>query len=163
MPGGLHFVEDMMDLSIRPDHKRHARNAFEDSPIHGFVFNHAEGIADFLVGIGKQRVGEMVLVLKLFLFFDGIGGNTEDYGARLLDLAVCVAEPARFFRSAGSVGFGIEKKHHSFAPKIFQGNFFAVLVRRTEVGGFIIDFHGILSSSVPHLVISHHAARRHLA
>ena len=88
----------------------------------------------------------MILFLEFLLFGDGIGGNAEQDRSRLLDLAVCVAEPARFFGSAGSVGLGIEKHHYCFAPKIFQGNFFAVLIRRIEVGGLIIDFHGSIFS-----------------
>jgi hypothetical protein len=43
------------------------------------------------------------------LLAGSVGGNAEDYGARLLQFLVCVAEPARFNGSAGSIGFGKEK------------------------------------------------------
>jgi hypothetical protein len=87
----------------------------------------------------------MVFFLKLLLLFRRVSGNAEDDRTCLLDLAVCVAEPARFFGSAGGVGFRIEKKHYRLAAKIFQGNLFAVLIRRTKVRGLIIDFHGMFS------------------
>ena len=51
----------------------------------------------------------MVFFLKLLLLFGRVSGNAENDRTRLLDLAVCVAEPARFFGSAGGVGFRIEK------------------------------------------------------
>ena len=60
--------------------------------------------------------------------------------------AVGIAKAAGFLGASRRIGLGIEIKHHSLAAKIFQGNLFAVFVRRTEVWGFIIDFHGIFSS-----------------
>jgi hypothetical protein len=140
---GFDFVEDVLDFPVRRDHEGHAGNAFEYPPVHALVFDHTERVTDFLVGIGEQRKGQVILFLKFLLFGGRVGGDAENNRSRLLDLAVCVAEPARFFGSTGSIGFGIEKQHHRLAAKIFQGNFFTVLVRRTEVGGFIIDFHGI--------------------
>jgi hypothetical protein len=146
VPGRLHVVEDVFDLAVRPNHERHPGNAFEYPPVHGLVFDHAKSLTDFLVSIGEQREGEVVLVLKLFLFGGTISRNAQYDGSRPLNLAVCVTEPGRFFRSTRSIGLGIEKQYDRLAPKILQGNFFTVLIRRTEVGGFIIDFHGILSS-----------------
>ncbi len=119
MSGGFYFVEDVLDLAVGADHERHAGNAFEHSAVESLVLDDAEGMANLLVGVGEQGVGEVVLLLELLLFGGGIGGNAEDDRSRLFDVAVCVAEPARFFGSAGSVRFGIEKQDHRLAPKIF--------------------------------------------
>jgi hypothetical protein len=155
----FYFVEDVLNPAVGADHEGHSGNAFEDFAVHGFVFDYTECVADFFVGVGQESVRKVVFVLELLLFFGGIGGDAEDDGTRFLDLAVCVAEPARFFGSTGSVGLGVEKQHHGLTAKIFQGNRFAILVRRIKVGGLIIDFHGIFS--LPHLVISHDGAFRH--
>ena len=56
-------------------------------------------------------------------------------------MLVRVAEPARFYGSAGSVGTGKKVKDDLFSPQVFQGDFFAVLVLQSKVWGFIIDIH----------------------
>ena len=153
MPFGFHVVEDVFDLAVGTDDERGPRDPFEDFAVHVFVFDHAEGIADLLVGIGEQGVGQVVLVLKLLLFVRAVGGDAKYDSASFLNLLVCVAEPARLFGSTRCVGLGKEKQDHRFAAEIFQRNFFSILIHRCEVGGFIIDLHGIFFSS-PFIVIS---------
>jgi hypothetical protein len=123
-------------------------------------FDHSKESGDLFFRIGQQREGQAELLLKLLLRCSGILRNAEQDHACFPDGRVAVTKAASFFSAAGRVGFGIEIEHHRFAPKIFQGNLFAVLVRRTKVWGFIIDFHGIFSS--PYIVISHWAVWRHL-
>lgn len=120
MPFGFHIVEDVLDLAVGSNHERSSSNPLKDFAVHVLVFDHAEGMADFLVGIGEQGVGQVVLVLKLLLFVRAVGGDAKYDSASFLNLLVCVAEPARFFGSTGSVGLGIEEQDHRFAAEVFQ-------------------------------------------
>jgi hypothetical protein len=43
----------VLNLAIRANHEGHTGNAFEDLSVHALVFDHAEGVADFLVCIGQ--------------------------------------------------------------------------------------------------------------
>src|ERR1700692_1337179 len=102
----------------------------------------------------------MELLLKLLLGAGRVLRNAEQYRASLFYWGVAVPEAAGFLGAARRVRLGIKIKHHSLAAKIFQGNLFAILIRRTKVWGFIIDFHGIFSS--PIIVISQRTVRRPL-
>jgi len=109
--------------------------------VHLPLFDHAEQIRDLLFGIGQQGERQTELVLKLFLRGSRVRRNAEQHDACLLDLFVGITKAARFLGASRRIGLGIEIKHHGLAAKIFQGNLFAVLVRRTEVRGFIINLH----------------------
>lgn len=69
----LHLVKDVLDLSVGTNDERHPRNPFEDSSVHALVFDHAESVTDFLIDIGQQGIGKVVLLLKLLLFGDRVG------------------------------------------------------------------------------------------
>ena len=105
----LHVFEDVFDLAIGTDHESRASDAHHFPAIHIFFFQYAELVGDLFVRIGQQHEWETVLVLKFLLRSGGVARNTGQDGARLFDLLVCVAEPARFFRSTGSIGLGVEK------------------------------------------------------
>src|SRR5580704_690152 len=141
MPFRLHVVEDVFDLAVGADHERRPRDAFYFLAVHIFFFYYPEQIRDFLLWIGQQREGQTKLFLKFLLRSRRIFRDPQQHHAGLLDRRIAVAKAARFFGATRRVGFGIEIKHHGLAAKVFRGNLFAVLVRRTEVWGFIIDFH----------------------
>jgi hypothetical protein len=46
------------------------------------------------------------------LLVGAVGRNAKHDRTGLLNLLVCVAEPARFYRSTRSVGLGKEKQHN---------------------------------------------------
>src|SRR5208282_4315106 len=89
----------------------------------------------------QQRERQTELLLKFLLRSRCVFRNSKQHHARFLEGRVAVAKAARFLGASRRIGFGIEIKHHGLAAEIFQGNLFAVLVRRTEVWGFIIDLH----------------------
>jgi hypothetical protein len=60
-----------------------------------------------------------------------------------LDFLKCVAEPARFQRSTGRIGFRIEEQDQIFSAKVLQGDGLAIFVGQGEVRSFIINFHRI--------------------
>ena len=91
-------------------------------------FHDAKSLRDFLVRVGQQREGQIVLLLKFLLRLRRVGRYAEQHRARLLHLFVCVAEPASFDRSTGSVGAGKKVENDGFAPQVVQRKLFFVLV-----------------------------------
>src|SRR5581483_4813264 len=78
----------------------------------------------------------------------GIGGYAKQHGARLLNLSICVAEPASLNGSTGGVRAGIEEQNYRLAAQVFERDFGAVLILQSEVGSLIIDFHAKFSANV---------------
>lgn len=119
MPFRFHIVENVLDLGIRPDHEGGARNAHHFAAVHVFLFHYAELVGDFLIGVGEEREWQAVIILKLLLSGGRVARNAEQSRARLFDLFICVAEPARLDRSARSIGFRVKIENNCFAAKIF--------------------------------------------
>jgi hypothetical protein len=138
---GFYFREDVGDLALSVDDEGGAFYSHHLLPVHVLLFDHAEGVADCLVWISEKRIGEVVLLFEGFLFGGGVGGDAENDGAGLLDLLECVAEPARFKRSTGRIGLGVEEQHHVLSLEIFGADGYAVFIRQRELRGFIINFH----------------------
>jgi len=125
----FHFVKHVGNLSVRADDKGSALYPHHLLAIHVLLFHDAESVGHLLVGVRKQGVGQVVLLLELFLPLRRIGGDAQNHGPGFLQLTVCVAEPARFDGSTGGVRLGKEEQHHGPAPKILQRHHLAVLVR----------------------------------
>jgi len=142
---GLHVFKDMLDLSVRPDHESSPPHAPDLLAVHVLFFHDAEGFGDLLVGIGQQCEGQILFFLKFLLCFWGIRGYAKQHGACLLNLFICVAEPANLNCSTRGVGPRIEKQDHRFAAQVFERHIGAILVLQSKVWGLIIDFHGNLS------------------
>src|SRR4051794_28212149 len=145
MAVGLDVFKNVLNPAIRTNHESCPRHTPDFLSIHVLFFHDTESLGDFLVAIGQQGKGQILFLLKLLLRFRGIRGDPKQHGTGLLHLFVCVAEPASFNGSAGSVGAGIEKENHSFALQVFQCNFFSVLVLQSKVGSLIIDLHANVS------------------
>jgi hypothetical protein len=114
----FYFGKDVLDLTVGADDKRSPDNAHHFLPVHVFFLQHAECVRHLLVGIRQQRERQVELFLEFFLRFGCVGRNPDDDRARLLNLFVRVAEPARFDGSTRSVGAGIEEEDDGFAAKI---------------------------------------------
>jgi hypothetical protein len=138
----LKTAENSADLSFRADHKRSPVYPHIFLAIHTFFFHHAVQIADGLVHIRQQRIRQIVFFFEFLLGRGFIGGDAKHNGSCLLDLLECVAEPARFNRSTGRVGFGIKEQDHVLAAIVLQRNCFSLFISKRELRGFIINFHG---------------------
>jgi len=144
----LYLLENVLDLAVRTDYERRARHAHNLFAIHVLFLHDSERVRDFLLAVGEQAERQIVLFLKFLLGFRGIRGYPKQHHARLLHLFVCVAEPASFNRSSGSVGARKKVKHHGLAAQVLERDFFSVLILQSEVGSFIIDFHGKVSGKI---------------
>ncbi len=58
---------------------------------------------------------------------------------------MCVAEPARFIRSTGRVGLGVEEQHYGLTSELFERNGVSVFVRQGKLGSFVFASHHALS------------------
>jgi len=81
------------------------------------------------------------------LGFDGIGAQSKDGDAELVEFLFCVTKLGRFYRSTGGVGFGEEKEQDALGVEIFQGEFFALVRLETEIGGFGAWFQHLITLS----------------
>ena len=115
MPLGLHAVEDVLDFAVGTDDESGPGDPHDLAAVHILLFHHAEFFGNLLVRVGEQGKGEAEFVTEFLLRAGGVGGNAKQHGAGFLNLLVCVAEPARFYRSTGRIGFGIKEKNHRFA------------------------------------------------
>jgi hypothetical protein len=138
---GFYFLENVYDFPVGANQEGGSGNSHHRLAIHVFLFHHVVGGTDCLVGVGEQGIRELVFFLEFLLLCRRIGGNTEDYRSGLLDFFVCVTEPGRLYRSTGRVGLRVEEQDHGFAAKVLQRYLLAILIRQSEVRGFIIDLH----------------------
>ena len=84
-------------------------------PIHVLFLHHAKLIADFLVYICKECVGQLVLGAKLGLGLRRVAGDAEHHGARRLQLLERVAEAAGLNGAARSVCPGVKEEDDGLA------------------------------------------------
>ena len=150
MAGGLNVVEHLEEFSIGPDQEAHARDALEELSVHGLLFDDLVIARHLLLGVGEQRIGKIVFVFELLLLGWSVSGNAKYGKAGLLELCVCVAEPARLDRSTGSVRFRIEEEDERFPGEVAELHGFAVLVRQFKIRCFRAFFQhfGFLSERV---------------
>ena len=73
---------------------------------------HAERLGGLLVGVGKKREVEVLLLRELLLGFQVVGADADDHGILLSELLSLVAERAVLDRSALGHGLREEEQHH---------------------------------------------------
>src|SRR4029077_15413935 len=105
-----------------------------------------------------QSKRQAVLLLELFLRLGLVRRDAQDYRAAILNLPVGVAELTGFNGAARGIRPRIEIENNVLATKVLQRNLFTILIRQSELGGFIIDInvkriHGHVSCQL--YVISH--------
>ena len=81
-----------------------------------------------MIGIGKQREAQMMLVIKFFLGFRGIRTDSEDCYVFVTQFFTCVPHTFSLGGSAGGIGFGVEKKKKFLPGKIGNPDILAILI-----------------------------------
>ena len=138
---GLDVFEHVADIAVGTDQEGSTRDPNHRFTVHILFFQDFELCGNLFFWIGEQGVRKFVLFLEVFLRLGSIGRDAEHNQPGLLKFYICVAEPARFYRSTGSVGFGIKEKHNVFPAELFQPNAFSVLVEQSKIGCFHVGFH----------------------
>ena len=84
-------------LPSESDERRCARrNAYHFLAVHVLLLEDAEHLGDFLLVVGQQGIRQVVLFFKTQLCLRGVGRDAQNHQSGFLQLAVGVAEPARF-------------------------------------------------------------------
>ena len=143
MPISLHFGKDTGNPALAINYKRGAFDAHYLFAVHVLLFENSEGIDDFLLRIGQESVGQLVLLFEFFLRLGCIGRDAEYSCASFFNLFERVAEPARLNGSPWSVGFGKEEEHHGFSFKIFKRDLLALFIEQSKIRSFVVDFHAV--------------------
>ena len=138
---GLDLVEDVGDLAVGADEECSTLDAHDLLPVHVLFLDDAEGVADLLVGIGEQGVGQVVLFLEFLLGARFVGGDTEYDEAGFLQFCIRVAEPARFYGSTGRVSFWIEEQDDVLAAKLLERDGILVFVLKGKIWCLVFNFH----------------------
>ena len=81
-----------------------------------------------MIGIGKQREAQMMLVIEFFLSFRGVRTDSEDYYVFVIQLFKCVPHTFCLGGSAGGIGFRVEKKKKFLPGKIGNPDILAILI-----------------------------------
>ena len=120
VPLGLDLGEDVLDLPIRADDECGASNPHHLLSVHVLFLQDAICHGHFLVLIGEQAEGKVVLILKLLLRFRRVGRDAQNHGPSFLNLLVRVAEPASLNGSARRVGSREKIEDHGLSPQVLQ-------------------------------------------
>jgi len=84
----LHLFENVSDLTVGANDESGAGNTHHFAAVHILFFDHAEGFADLLFGVGEQGIRQIVFLLKFLLRGRFVGRNTENDRACILQLLV---------------------------------------------------------------------------
>jgi hypothetical protein len=144
---GFYLFEDVDEPLVGTDEVGGAFHAFDQLAVHVLGLDEVVTVNELHVMVGEEIVRKVVLVLELFLIFDGVAGDPEDNDARLLELLERIAEAAGFDGAAGSVGARIEKENDGFAFEVRERDVFAILILQGKVFYFVAGFH-LVSSAV---------------
>ena len=81
---------------------------------------HAIALGDGVIGVGEQRIGQLILLLEIAVFPRRIGADAENDRVESLEPRERVANGARFSGSAGSVVLRVEVQNHRAAFEITE-------------------------------------------
>src|ERR1700744_789751 len=118
MPLRLHLGKDPQQSLVGANEKCGPLDAHHFLAIHILLLENIKLFADYFVYICKEDIRQVVLLFELLLRLWCVARDTENNSAGLLYLLEDVAKTAGFDGAAGSVGPGIEEKHHGFAAVI---------------------------------------------
>ena len=88
MAVGIDLFENVLNFALGANDERGPRDAPDLLAVHVFLFHHAEGFGDFLVGVGQQSEREVVLLGKTLLRLGRVGGDAKQHGAGFLNLFI---------------------------------------------------------------------------
>ena len=141
MAFGFYFVELVEELLVGANYVGGALDARDLLAVHVLFFDDAEAVADGLVGVGQERVLQVVLFCELLLRFHGVARDAEDDDSRFLQLGEVVSEAAGFDGATGRVGLGIEEEDDGLAGEIREADLVAVLIGEGKVFDETTDLH----------------------
>src|SRR5579875_3886369 len=139
----FHLRKHLHELLVRPNQECSPLNSDHFLAIHIFLFQYVKLLADLLVHIGEQGIRQIILLLELTLGLHRVPRDAKHHGTRFLQLFECISEAARLNGASGRIGFRVKKQHYGLARKIAQVNSLVMVILKTKIGYFFMQFHPI--------------------
>ena len=139
----LHFLgeKNPLDDAFFVDDEGGAERAHVFPSVHAFLAPGPEGFCQPVVGVGDQREGQLVLFDELLVRLGVVDADADDFIARLLQLAVVVAQVAGLGRTARGHVLGVEIEYHFLPLVVAQPDFLSGFVGSQVVGSFFSGIH----------------------
>ena len=120
----------LLDRTVGANQRRGANRSFDDFTL-GILARapSAVGSHDLNLRIGQERERQIELGNELIVRIDTVSTDPQDHRIGLRHVLNSVAEPARFFGSAGGIVLGIKPEDDVLAGVIRQRMLFAVATR----------------------------------
>jgi hypothetical protein len=133
---GFYEGPDVFDFAGFADEEGTADDAHEVAAHELFFLPGAEFPDGFVGGVAEQGEIQILFGLERGLGFDGVGAQTENGDAELVEVFFCVAKLGRFDGSTGGVGFGIKEEKDLLAGEVLEREFCAFVGFQAEGWGF---------------------------
>ena len=142
----LHLLREKnpFDDAFFVDDEGGAERAHVFPSVHALLAPGTEGFRQPVLGVGNQREGQLVLFDELLVRLGVVDADTDDFIARLLQLAVVVAQVAGLGRTARGHVFGVEIEYHFLPFIVAQPDFLSGFVGSQVVGSFFSDIHTLV-------------------
>src|ERR1035437_1283848 len=156
---GRYLGEDVQQRLVRANHKSRPLDAPNLLAIHVLFFQHTKLIADFLVYISKECVGQVVLGAKLGRGLGRVAADAQHHRTRRLHLLKSIAETAGLDGAAGRVSPGVKEQHDGLARVVREAYSRILIGLQREVRNFLIQFHGEIPRMLDGVTINLHYSR----
>jgi len=156
---GGDFGKDVEQGLVGTDDKGGALDAEDFFAVHVLFLEYAKLIADFLVYICKERVGQVVFGAEFGLGLGRVAGDAEDDGAGGLELEESVAKAACFNGAAGSIGPRIKEEYDGLAGVVREADGLVFVGLQGKISYFYVKFHGENPRMSDGLTINLHYSR----
>ena len=143
----------VVDFDVRPELDDFASGGDEvglaAGKLHGAhaVDGNVVLVYDFVVWIGEELEAEGIFGAPGFVSFDGIEGDTEDYGVGGVVLGLIALEVMSFDGAALGLILGVEVEDDPFAFVVGEGDWLVLLGGQGEVGCGCADGDGVSGMS----------------
>ena len=139
--GGRNLGKDVQQGLVRANDESRPLDAPDFLAVHILFLEHAKLIADFLVYISKERVGQLVFGAEFGLILGRVAADAEHDDAFGLKFFECIAEAAGFDGAAGRVRSGIKEEYDRPAGIAGEAYGFVLVGLQGKVGNFLVQFH----------------------
>ena len=111
--------EDSGHLPLSVNDNCGADRSGDHFSIHVFLTPRPIFFVDFMVRVGEEPEGQVILLRPFFLCGWSVAAHAYDFNIFFVELFYCVPKLGRLSRSSAGVGLWVEKKNHTFACKVF--------------------------------------------
>lgn len=137
---GFDLAKDVRDAALLVNHEGRTQHAVYRFAVHHLFAPRAVLFHHRVIGVRQQRKGQVVFLAEFLMRRLSVGADAEDDDVAFGGFGICVAEPARFFRSARRVVSRVKVQHDFVAFEIGQFDGLARRIFQVEGRRFAADF-----------------------